>query len=133
MNFPLALRYGAILSLGIFVWQVASAATGQTGLFIPIATGLQAGVMIAMFSQPASGRPLGPRIATGAVVSAIGAVTAFAGSMLTTQVLFPDLLPSMGAVPPTAMAAAGGGFMGTFVTGTALSAALAFVQRNRLA
>lgn len=133
MNFPLALRFGGILSLGIFVWQVVSAAVGQTGLFIPIATGIQAAVTIALFSQPATGRPIGPRIATGAIVSGMGAVTAFAGSLLVTQVLFPDLLATMGAVPPSAMSAAGGGFMGTFVTGTALSAALAFIQRNRTA
>ncbi len=74
---------------------------------------------------------MGPRIAVGAVASLLGAVCAFAGSMLCSQLLFPGLLATLGPVPPTATAAAGGGFMGTLVTGVAMSAALAVLQRNR--
>ena len=132
MDFAVGVKYGTALGFGVFLWQVISTATGQSGLFIPIATGLQAGLLFALFSRPAAGRPMGPRIATGALVSAIGAVAAFAGSLLTTEVLFPDALAAMGSGAPTALAAAGGGFLGTLVMGCALSAALVFVQRNRV-
>ncbi len=126
------LAYGAALGGLVFVWQLVSAALlPGTPLFIPIATGLEVGTLISLFSRPAVGRPIGPRILGGAGVSLIGALFAFAGSLLVTQVLFPDLLALLGPVPPTAIAAAGGGFMGTLVTGTAMSAALAVLQRNR--
>ena len=132
MNPSLALRFGLALGGAVFVWQVASAALlGSTPLFIPVATGIEAAVLIPLFALPAAGRPVGPRVATGALASAIGATIVFAGSLLVSRVLFPGLLASLGPAPPTALEAAGGGFMGTLVTGVALSAVLAFVQRNR--
>lgn len=132
MNLKLAASFGIVLGGAIFTWQVIASALTVSSMFIPIATGIEAAVMIALFSRPGPGRPVGARIGTGALVALFGAVCALAGSLLCTKVLFPDLLASLPGAP-TAESAAMGGFMGTLLTGIALSAALGALQRNRTA
>jgi hypothetical protein len=123
---------GLVLGLVEFAWQVGSAAAfGATSWFIPVAFGLESGVLIGLLGRTARRRTWAAQFRTGAVASLIGAILVFAGSMAVSQILFPGLLATMGPVPPTPLEAAGGGFMGTLVSGLALSAAWGFLTRQR--
>ena len=122
--------FGLTLGAVCVAWQLVSAATGTTGWFIPVATGIEAAVLITFFSRHDAALAWGRRALDGVAVSAIGAVLVFGGSLLVSQVLFPGLLASTASPPPSPLSAAGAGFMGTLVTGAALSGALAFFQRN---
>jgi hypothetical protein len=131
MEPAIAAKYGAVLGLSIFAWQVISAAVlGATPLFIPVATGIEVAVLLLLYNKVAPGTPLGPKIATGSAASAVGAVMAVLGSLVVSQVLFPDLLASLPDTP-SAFEAAAGGFMGTLFTGVVLSALLVFLRRNK--
>jgi hypothetical protein len=123
--------YGVVLGVAVFIWQVLSAALGAAApWFIPIATGIECALLLVFFSGLEHGISWLRHAGAGAIVSALGAVLVFGGSLLVSQVLFPDLLSGMGSPPPTPLAAAGGGAAGTLVTGAALSVALALWQRK---
>lgn len=132
MNVRLPLIAGLLLGGLVFVWQlVAAAIVAPASFFIPGATGLEAAVLIGLFTRLDRQAPWPSRAGAGVLASGIGALCAFGGSLLVTTVLFPDLLASLGPDPQSALDAAGGGFMGTLVMGAALSGVLAFLQRQR--
>ncbi len=127
-----AILGGVVLGLVELAWQVGSAAAlGATSWFIPVAFGLEAGVLIGLLGRTAGRNRWARQLQLGAVASGVGAALVFASSLLVSQVLFPGLLGTMGPVPPTALEAAGGGFMGTLVSGIAMSAAWGYVTRRR--
>jgi hypothetical protein len=129
----LTVSFGLLLGLAVFAWQVGSAALlGGTPLFVPVATGIEVALLVTLFARlpPGASRA---RATAGALTSALGAAMVFGGSLLTSTVLFPGLLASLGPDAPGAVAAAAAGFVGTLLTGVITSGALAWLQRGRVA
>jgi hypothetical protein len=120
---------GVAIGVLVFAWQVLTAAVSPgTSLFIPIATGIELGILVGLLSRNVA-RPYSERFTIGAGASALSAILVFAGSLLVTQVLFPGLLEQLPG-HPTAVSAAGGGLMGTLVTGVAFSAVFPAILRR---
>lgn len=144
-----ALVAGGVLAGVVAVWQLASAASGLTSLFVPVATALQLAVLLGLLYSQRQQASYLQQLGGGVLASAVASVVIGVTALFVLPALLPDAYPALqeetrqamaGSTPEeieaaVAMATPGpqalAGVIGTLVTGAFVSAIAAVFLRRK--
>lgn len=128
MEWNSTFRAGLVLGAAVVAWQVISVPAGLTGVFVPVAFGLQLAIVVGLLVRTRDAHAYGQQVLSAAVLSAVASAMIFPASLLVTSVLFPDHEALDGSTP---LAQATAGLIGTLVSGPSIGALAALGLRKR--
>jgi len=128
MQWHSTFRAGLVLGVAVAIWQLASVLAGLTGVFVPVAFGLQVAVVVGLFVRTRAEHGYTQQLLAATVMSAVAGAIIFPGSLLTMAVLFPGHEALEGSTP---LGQAVAGLVGTLASGPVIGALAAIGLRER--